>query len=214
METKFEKKSEKKSTSALKNNIVETIKFVVLVPLIVFTVRSFIAQPFVVNGDSMLPTFETGQYLIVQEVSYYFNEPQRGDIIVFKRAENDKYLIKRVIGLPNETIKISEGNVYIINKNSCICDNDNNTNSEKCKCEEILEEIELDEPYVVYNKESDMNISLNSDEYFVMGDNRAESLDSRYFGAVNKKEIVGNVLIRLIPVNKIDYLPGKFKFNK
>src|SRR3989344_4815130 len=168
----------------------ELLKFAAIAIIIVIPIRVFIAQPFIVNGSSMVPTFEDGDYLIVDEISYRFNDPERGDVVVF-RYPNDpsKFFIKRIIGLPGETLKIVGSKVFIKNNK---------------KGDE-----ELYESYVVYPAQNNIEITLNDDEFFVMGDNRAQSSDSRSWGPMPKKFLVGRALIRLLPPNQIGYLPGK-----
>jgi signal peptidase I len=141
----------------------------------------------------MDPTFETGQYLIVDELTFRFSEPERGQVIIMKYPKNlDTFFIKRIIGLPGETVKIKDGKVTIINKDH-------------------PQGLLLDEDYVSsrYASHDDHFITLGSTQYFVMGDNRAQSSDSRSWGALERKLIVGRPLIRLLPVSKIDLLPGK-----
>src|SRR3989344_5716676 len=88
-------------------NVWDLLKFAALATIIVLPIRAYVAQPFVVSGRSMVPTFQNGQYLIVDEISYRFHSPQRGDVIIFKYPKDPtKYFIKRVIGLPGETVEI------------------------------------------------------------------------------------------------------------
>lgn len=165
-----------------------TLAFLIVV--VVIPIRVFIISPFVVDGESMHPTFENLDYLIVDEILYAFKSPERGEVIVFRYPVNPSvFYIKRVIGLPGETVSIVRGNVTI-------------TTVEGSK-------ITLDEPYKVnedatYTKK----VSLNADEYFVMGDNRPNSSDSRTWGALPKKNIVGRVDLRLLPVKLSSFFPG------
>jgi len=158
--------------------------------LIVFIVRTFIAQPFVVSGASMEPTFHTGEYLIVDQLSYRFHNPERGDVIVFKYPViPSRFFIKRIIGLPGETIKVDGEEVFI-----------KKPGEEEYKL--------LMEDYIEFPKNSFIEETLADDEYFVMGDNRLASLDSRVWGPLQEDFIIGKALVRLFPVNKIDFLPG------
>ncbi len=183
-----EKIKEKKSQSAW-----ELVRFGVIALLVVLGIRTFIVQPFIVSGSSMVPTFQNREYLIIDEVSYKFNAPQRDDVVVFKYPnDTKKFFIKRIIGLPNEIVDIKDGDVTITN----------NENKEGFK---------LREPYVKNTSNSNAHFVLKNDEYFVMGDNRPASSDSRYWGALNKKLLIGKVLLRLWPINKIDVLPGDYK---
>lgn len=175
----------------------ETIKFILLVAVIVIPIRFFIAQPFVVNGRSMDPTLETGHYLIVDQVSYKIINPKRGDVIVLKYPKNPStYFIKRIIGLPGETVEVKKGIVTIY--------------SEK------FGTTTLNESYVSKQNElsDSLKTKLTSDEYFVMGDNRAESMDSRSWGPLPEKYIVGRAFIRLFPFSKIGIFPGKTEYDK
>lgn len=159
----------------------ELIKLVFLSLLVVIPFRFYIAQPFVVDGASMDPTFETGNYLIVDEISYRFKTPERGSVLIFKYPKDpSKSFIKRVIGLPGETVSISGGKVTIIN-------------------DEHPDGFVLDEPYVKLEKIDNSTNTLDADEYFVMGDNRASSADSRIWGPVPKENIIGQPIIRFYP---------------
>lgn len=173
--------------SALK----ETLTFLVLAVIIVVPIRVFIAQPFVVEGESMHPTFESTDYLVVDELVYRFHPPQRGDIIVFRLpGDPNKFLIKRVIGLPGETVRIDHGMVSIITPAGAT--------------------LNLDEPYVVAEDATyTQDAALGAGQYFVMGDNRPRSSDSRSWGTLPKENIIGRVDVRLFPVKEIGLLPGK-----
>ncbi len=160
----------------------EIVKFVLLAIIIVIPFRLYVAQPFIVDGASMSPTFETGNYLIVDELSYHLKSPTRGSVLVFKYPLNpNKSFIKRVIGLPGETVSIDDGKVRIINK-------------------ENPEGFNLDEPYIELRKENEeMSLTLGEREYFVMGDNRLGSADSRLWGPVPEGNIIGRPIIRFFP---------------
>ena len=158
------------------------LSLVVVVPF-----RMFIAQPFVVDGASMDPTFETGDYLIVDELSYRFQTPARGSVLIFRYPRDPrKSFIKRVIGLPNETVSIADGKVSIINA-------------------EYPDGLALDEPYVKLTKRDTVNYVVGPEEYFVMGDNRLESADSRVWGPVPEQNVIGRPIIRFFPPA---FLPG------
>jgi signal peptidase I len=165
-----------------KSLLFEVIKIVILAVVIVLPVRYFLFQPFFVQGISMEPNFENGDYLIIDEISYRFREPERGEIIVFKYPKNPtQRYIKRIIGLPGETVEIKEGQVIILDENG----------------NQVLDESE----YLSENIETSGNIrvSLSEDEYFVLGDNRNFSSDSRRWGVLPKKYIVGKVYVRAWP---------------
>jgi len=171
--------------------IIELAKVAILAAIIVVPIRYFLFQPFIVSGASMSPNFETGDYLIIDEISYRFSEPERGDIIVFNASfipgyEGQKF-IKRVIGLPGETVNIFNGKVEIIKDGNII----------------ILDENYLSEEWQsYYNKK----ITLQDNQYFVMGDNREHSYDSRMWGALPKDDIIGKAALRLLPLTKISWL--------
>lgn len=179
------------SQTKKENFFKEIIKFVLLAVIIVLPIRLFVAQPFMVSGRSMDPTFGNGQYLIVDQISYKFERPQRGDVIIFKYPLNTKkFFIKRIIGLPSETIEIQDGRVSVKNKEG--------------------KRLILEEPYIDSKiiRGEQMSVALENDEYFVMGDNRTESSDSRIWGPLKRSLIVGRPFIRLFPFTKISFLPG------
>ncbi len=175
-------------------NLREWIQVIVIALVVALPIRFFIAEPFIVNGASMDPTFSTGQFLIVDRVTYRFENPHRGDVIVFEYPNNPSvYYIKRIIGLPGETVSIKNGKVTIINT-------------------EHPAGFELTEPYIDASHIS-VDTSkevLGATEYFVMGDNRSQSSDSRVWGPLEKHFIVGRPIVRLLPVNNISILPGGY----
>lgn len=174
-------------------SFLELAKFAIIAIVLVLPIRMFIAQPFIVSGSSMFPTFIDGEYLIVDEISYRLSDPQRDDVIVF-RYPNDtkKFFIKRIIGLPNETIDIKGSTITITNK-------------------ENPKGFILHEPYVKNISENITHFELKNDEYFVMGDNRNASSDSRSWGALPKKLMIGKAFLRLFPLTRIDAFPGDYK---
>ncbi len=172
------------------NSFLEIIKFALITLIIIVPIRTFIAQPFIVSGESMVPTFEDGEYLIIDELSYYFETPKRGEVVVFHYPKDpSKYFIKRVIGLPGETVKIEKEKITI-------------TDGDKT--------IELAEPYIKNSGFNNLAVTLNDQEYFVMGDNRPASSDSRIWGPVSEDLIKGRVLFRLLPVARASVNPGDF----
>ena len=176
------------------NFFVEILKFAAIALVIVVPFRMFIAQPFIVSGASMSPTFETGQYLIIDQLSYQFEKPERGDVVVFRFPEDtSKFFIKRIIGLPGETVEIQGTDVII-------------------KDPVTGTQFRLDEPYVKEANLRDdfLTIRLKQDEYFVLGDNRAASSDSRVWGPVPENLIVGRVLVRLLPLSQSGLFPGVY----
>ena len=175
----------------------DLVKFAVIALLIVIPIRMFIAQPFVVSGESMFPTFHDGEYLIVDELSYKTDAPHRGDVVVFRFPGNTKrFFIKRIIGMPNEKVIVGNQEVTIINK-------------------ENPDGFKLTEPYL---NEQLLNqtgkYATGDNEYFVMGDNRNNSSDSRTWGILPGKLLIGRAYLRLFPVNEISYLPGYYQENK
>ena len=169
----------------------ELLKIIIIAALIVIPIRYFVFQPFIVKGDSMVPNFHSSDYLIVDELSYRIREPQRGDVVVLKYPlDASQRFIKRVIGLPGETITVANGKVTIT-KGS--------------------QEIVLDESRYLSNTlqtEGNVNMTLGLEEYFVMGDNRQFSYDSRRWGVLPKKDIVGRALFRILPISAIMYIPS------
>ncbi len=165
-----------------------TLAFLIVV--VVIPIRIFVISPFVVDGESMHPTFENLDYLIVDEAVYDFKAPARGDVIVFRYPKNPSiFYIKRVIGLPGETVSIDHGVVSITNA--------------------VGLTFPLDEPYIVnedatYTKK----VSLGAGEYFVMGDNRPNSSDSRVWGVLPRQNIIGRVDLRILPVGEFGLFPG------
>ncbi len=161
--------------------LLETIKIVILAIIIVFPIRYFIFQPFFVQGMSMEPNFFNSDYLIVDEITYRFRDPKRGEVIVFKypQSPTQRY-IKRIIGLPGETVIIKNGQITIINGN---------------------EKFVLDESRYLSDSytSGEIKASLSENEYFVLGDNRAFSSDSRRWGSLSKEFIVGKVYLRAWP---------------
>jgi signal peptidase I len=173
------------------NSLVEIIRFSILALLIVIPVRMFIAQPFIVSGASMKETFHNGEYLIVDQISYHLNSPERGDVVIFRYPKDpSKFFIKRIIGVPGDTITIEGNTVNIINET--------NPNG-----------FILNEPYI---KSMKPNVTITEElgerEYFVMGDNRDESSDSRVWGVLQEERIIGRAFLRLYPPQVMSVLPG------
>lgn len=160
----------------------EVLKIFIIASVIVLPIRYFLFQPFIVKGDSMVPNFQSGDYLIVDELSYRFADPERGDIIVFKYPKDTtQRFIKRVIGLPGETVDIKNGSVTISKDGKSFI---------------------LDEKYLPLNLKTygDIYTVLAGDEFFVLGDNREFSYDSRSWGSVPRKDIIGKAFLRILPL--------------
>lgn len=185
--------------------ILEMIKVVILAVVIIVPVKAFLFQPFLVSGASMEPTFENSEYLIVNELGYNKVAPNFGDkniftinpfkdisrqtVIVFHYPKDrSQFFIKRVIGLPGEKIQIQDGKVVVYNS-------------------EYPEGFQLDESTYLSSMvktKGDLTLVLRDDEYFVLGDNRSASSDSRIWGPIKKTDVVGNVLVRAWPLNKMN----------
>ena len=175
----------------------EFVKVVVISLAIIVPVRYFLITPFYVKGASMEPNFHDYEYLIIDEISYRLDEPQRGDIVVFRYPMvPSQYFIKRLIGLPGEKIKISGGQVHIYDINSD-------------------QYVVLEEDYLPPGTETvgSAEITLAEDEYYLLGDNRPLSLDSRAFGPVKRNYIIGKVFWRGWPLNRIGFLFSDPEYN-
>jgi signal peptidase I len=176
--------------------LLENILYIAAAVALAYVIQTFLIRPFIVSGTSMIPEIENGQYMIVDEITYRTREPERGDIVIFKAPpEPSKYYIKRIIGLPGETVRIKGSKVTIIN-------------------EEHPEGFTLDEPYIEYQSNDDLTVKVQNDHYFVMGDNRNGSFDSRGWGTLPKENIRGRALVRLLPLSQIDYLPAKATYEE
>ncbi|HCC22204.1 TPA: signal peptidase I [Candidatus Uhrbacteria bacterium] len=170
----------------------ELLHVVVISLAIILPIRYFLIQPFYVKGASMEPNFYDHEYLIIDEISYRFHEPQRGDIVVFRYPDDpSQFFIKRIVALPGERIVISGGGLRILNQDH-------------------PEGFLLDESgYIGATFTSgDKDLTLSDDEYYLMGDNRAASMDSRIFGPVSKRLIIGRVMLRGWPLNRIVVFSG------
>ena len=167
----------------------EIVKVMLVAAAIIIPIRYFLIQPFFVKGESMLPNFHDSEYLIIDEISYRLEQPQRGQVIDFRYPRNpQEYFIKRIIGLPGESVQIKDNKVTIFNS----------THPNGF----ALDEKYIPSDFVTYNQD-ESKINIGPDEYYVLGDNRGASKDSRYFGVVNKSFIIGKVLFRGWPVNEI-----------
>jgi signal peptidase I len=161
----------------------EIAKIVIFALVIVVPIRYFLFQPFFVKGESMVPNFEDGDYLIIDELSYRLRAPERGEIIVFKYPHDiTQRYIKRIIGLPGETIEIKGGEIIV---------------SKDGSSPKILDESDYLNSSV--QTLGNVKVILGQDEYFVLGDNRPVSSDSRRWGVVPKSDIIGRVYFRAWP---------------
>ena len=171
--------------------LLELIKVAVLAGVTIAFVRYFLFKPFYVKGASMDPNFFDKEYLIIDELSYRLRAPQRGEVVVFKYPENPKeFFLKRIVGLPGERIKVAEGQITVYNQ-------------------EHPEGVVLNEPYLLKDllTVGERITVLTGDQYFVLGDNRPNSYDSRRFGAVDKSLVVGRVFFRGWPFNRAQIIP-------
>lgn len=166
--------------------IMELLQIVIISAAIIIPIRYFLIQPFYVKGASMEPNFFDHEYLIIDELSYRFRTPERGEIVVFRYPRDpDQFFIKRVIGLPGDTVEISRGEVLITNASN-------------------PQGVTLDEMYIDdIETGGKKKVTLGPGEYYVLGDNRDESLDSRSFGPISTKEIIGRVWVRGLPISRI-----------
>lgn len=165
----------------------EIIEIVLVAVLVVFGVRSFLVQPFLVSGASMEPNFHGGDYILINELSYRFRAPERGEVVVFRYPGDERtFFIKRIIGLPGERIVVTGGELYVYAKGS--------TKGKR-----------VNEDYLPRNLQTvgEKDVTLTDKEYFVMGDNRDASFDSRQWGPLDRSEVIGSVWVRLWPLNKV-----------
>jgi signal peptidase I len=179
--------------------LLEIIETVVLTLVIYLLIHNFVAQPFEVEQNSMVATIQPGDYVLIDKLTPRWNDYQRGDIVVFQPpegyAQGGVPFIKRVIGLPGETVRLENGSVFVTPPGGV--------------------EVRIDEPYVVTGSDGRPAPTLPRDaagtsewvvgegEYFVMGDNRPESQDSRFFDAIDHDLIVGRAFVRYFPLDRI-----------
>ena len=167
--------------------ILEMLKVAVLAGITIALIRYYLFKPFYVKGASMEPNFHEKEYLIIDELSYRFREPVRGEVIVFRYPEDPKeYFLKRIIGLPGETVKVTGGKVFVYNS-------------------EHPEGFELGEEYLPKDliTEGEKTTKVGENQVFVLGDNRPNSFDSRRFGPIDKSLVVGRAWLRGWPLNKL-----------
>ncbi len=183
---------EKKDT--IWHSLREWAQVIIIALAIALPIRWYVAEPFIVNGASMDPTFATGQFLVVDRLTYRFESPKRGDVIVFEYPNDPStYYIKRIIGLPGETLNLNNGKITIINK-------------------ENPSGFVLNEPFISpdhYSTYIPATTTLDSDHYFVMGDNRDQSSDSRAWGPLASHFIIGRPIVRLLPITTLSFWPGQ-----
>jgi len=167
----------------------ELAKIVILAFVIIVPIRMFVLQPFYVRGASMEPTYYDNEYLIIDEISYRLHEPRRGDVIVLRNPNlQTEYLIKRVIGLPGERVVVTNGKVSVFDVTTG-------------RGGVLNESIYLPKGRTTFGT---IDVTLGKDEYYVMGDNRQFSLDSRSFGPVLRREIIGRSALRAWPISRLE----------
>lgn len=174
----------------------EIAKYTIISLILVAPFRIYVAQPFIVSGESMSPTLEPQEYLVVDQLTYRRIEPVRGDVVIFKYPlDTSVYFVKRVVGLPGETVRIDQGVVTIQGRGSST-------------------PVRLDEPYVssIVQNQRASEITLADDEYFVLGDNRKESSDSRVWGPLQRKYVVGRAFARIFPLTLFEVFPGEHRY--
>ena len=168
----------------------DLVKIVLIALIVVLPIRYFLFQPFIVNGQSMEPTYCDRDCLLVDQISYRFKEPQRGEVIVFYYPEDVRLRhIKRIVGLPGETISITNDKIEVIDADGNI--------------------LEIDESeYLPFNttKLGEVELVLPEDSFFVMGDNRGASFDSRKWGYLPKEYIIGKVFLRAYPFQRFELI--------
>ena len=171
--------------------IVETIQIFLIALAIVVPVRYFLFQPVFVNGASMEPNFVSGDYILVNEISFRFNDPARGEVIIFKNPQDKShYFIKRIIGLPGETIEIKNKKIKIYNT-------------------EFPGGKIIEEDYIIDEEtEGNLRVLLKEEEYFVLGDNRGHSSDSRNWGSVPRNNIIGKAWISISSSVGVSVIPS------
>lgn len=168
-------------------SLLEIVEIAIVAVGAVFLIRTFLIQPFLVSGASMVPTFADGDYLLIDQITYRFREPERGEVVVFRSPSDEStYFIKRIIGLPGETVTIKNGAITIANE----------ANKKGFK---------LEESYIPQNvaTRGDESFVLGPNGYLLLGDNRSYSFDSRSWGALEKDKIVGLVRLRLWPITEL-----------
>ncbi len=170
--------------------LVDFLETVVITVAIAVVIYIFIAAPKVVDGDSMMPNFVNGEYLLINKLALTYSKPKRGDVIVFQFSPTEEY-IKRIIGVPGDTLELENGYVYIdgrfLNESAYLGKNVRT--------------------YGMAYLANNVPIQIPKNEYFVMGDNRENSSDSREWGLVNASQIKGIVWFVFWPLNKFGFYP-------
>ena len=196
-ESKPQPENQNPSTGAFVSGLLfvwDFLKIVIIALAIIIPIRYFVFQPFIVSGSSMEPNFHNGQYLVIDELSYFFSEPIRGQVVVLRYPKDPKqFFIKRIVALPGEQIEIDNGKAIVFNS-----ENPDGV---------VLNESYLPNQGLTFPHDAGVvggkNIlTLAEGEYFVMGDNRLASSDSRDWGILKRSDIVGKVFLRVLPLNE------------
>ena len=190
-ETPIKNIQQQSAFGAISSFIFDLVKILVIALVIIVPFRMFIAEPFVVSGSSMLPTYHNRDYLIIDRLSYHTGSVQRGDVVVLKYPKDtSEFFIKRIIGLPGEKIRFQGGHVFIINA-------------------AYPDGLQLNESYLPSQTETfagPQTIELHDGEYYALGDNRTASSDSRVWGILPADDIVGKVWLRVFPVSRFEHI--------
>lgn len=200
--SRFLRRKEAKQRSFLYNTI-DVILNVVIIVVVVAVIRTFIVSPFEVEGNSMDPTLESKQYIIINKIGYYIGSPNRGDVVVFHPpADSRKYYVKRIIGLPGDEVSIRDGLVYLVNNTG-----------EFALTEDYLDQRNTGRTFqtpVGSGNEEEVRYIIPEDHFFLLGDNRQGSLDSRSFRNaqgeetpyIHRNNITGRVWFVALPITK------------
>ena len=191
--TQQEEQQQPKST--LGSQFIEFIQTLVVFAAIGTAIYLFVAQPHKVSGSSMYPNFHDGDYIITNKISYRFNPPERGDIVVFKNPKDQSQdFIKRIVGVPGDKVKVEKGLVFL--------------NGKVLKEPYISSEITTEGGAFLADGNE---VTVPSDHYLVLGDNRNRSSDSREWGYITKEEIIGKVILRYWPQDVVGLYPAAYQ---
>lgn len=182
--TEHEQEHEQGTLSKVALFFLELIKIAVLAVISIVVIRHFLFKPFYVKGQSMEPTFQERDYLIVDELSYRFREPKRGEVIVFRAPSGADDYLKRIVGLPGERVKVEGNKIIIFN-------------------DDYPQGKVMHEAYLTEDTPGSSTVTLGDEQYYVLGDNRDASYDSRRFGAVDADMVVGRVWFRGWPFSRV-----------